>query len=98
MLVKQINKKVYNIFFLLLKLLSLEEIMLKGMLIITFFSIFTIVSILIPIPLFPGSWLLLWIGDGMLFFQTLLSSLFNGLVYGSILGIVFHAISQKLEQ
>lgn len=75
-----------------------EEINLKGLLIMTFFSIFTITSILIPIPLFPGSWLISLFGEGLQFIQTLLSALFNGLVYGSIIGIVFYAISQKLEQ
>jgi hypothetical protein len=48
--------------------------------------------------MFPGSWLSSFIGGGVIVIQTLLSALFNGLVYGSILGIVFYAISQKLEQ
>ena len=69
---------------------------MKGLLIITFFSIFTIASILIPVPLFPGSWLSSLLG--ILAISTLLSAIFNGLVYGCILGFVFYAISKRLEQ
>jgi hypothetical protein len=38
------------------------------------------------------------LGQELTTFAALLSALFNGLVYGSILGLVFHAISRKLEQ
>jgi hypothetical protein len=85
-------------FFLLLDQISSEGINLKGMLIITFFLIFTIASILIPVPLFPGSLLSSLLGEGLIAISVLLSALFNGLIYGVIIGIVFYAISQKLEQ
>ena len=71
---------------------------MKGLLIITFFSIFTIASILIPVPLFPGSWLSSLLGNGILAISTFLSAIFNGLVYGCTLGLVFYAISKRLEQ
>ena len=75
-----------------------EEYDLKGLITINFFSLFTVASLLIPVPMFPGSWLSLMIGQGLTSILVLLSALFNGLVYGSILGIVFYAISKKLEQ
>ncbi|MCW3998466.1 MAG: hypothetical protein NWF10_07855 [Candidatus Bathyarchaeota archaeon] len=71
---------------------------MKGLIIITFFSIFTIGSLLIPVPMFPGSWLIMLLGQELIMSAALLSALFNGLVYGSILGLLFHVISRKLEQ
>ena len=71
---------------------------IKGLIVIAFFSIFATASILIPIPLFPGSWLSSLIGNEISIFSILLSALFNGFAYGSILGIIFYAISNRLER
>jgi len=71
---------------------------LKGLLIITFFSIFAIASILIPVPLFPGSLLsTMLLPSELTTYSVLLSALINGLIYGSLLGIAFCVISNKLE-
>jgi hypothetical protein len=75
-----------------------EGMNLKGLIIITFFSIFTIGLLLIPVPMFLGSWLIMLLGQELTIFSALLSALLNGLVYGSVLVLVFYAISQKLEQ
>ena len=85
-------------FFLSAKTSIKEEINLKGLISIIFFSLFTVASLLIPVPMFPGSWLSLMLGQGLSSLLVFLSALFNGLVYGIILGIVIFAISWKLEQ
>lgn len=70
---------------------------MKGLILITFFSIFTIGSLLIPIPMFPGSWLSMLLGQEITSIGAILSALFNGLIYGSILSLLFYSISRKLE-
>jgi hypothetical protein len=71
---------------------------MRGLIIITFFSIFTIASLLIPIPLFPGSWFCSVIGQGIQGYVSILSALFNGIFYGSILWLIFIGISRKLTE
>jgi hypothetical protein len=73
-------------------------IMMAGKLIlIIFFLMFTIASLLIPSPMFPGSFFCVSIGSSVSGFALYLSALFNGLVYGVILWLVFVGISRRLE-
>jgi len=69
----------------------------KGLIILAFFSIFAVASILIPTPMFPGSWFCAAIGQGTQGYVSVLSAVFNGLFYGSILWLIFIGISRKLE-
>jgi hypothetical protein len=63
---------------------------------VAFFSIFAAASLLIPVPMFPGSWLVALMGQGALEYIGVLSALFNGLFYGVILWTFFIVISRKL--
>lgn len=85
-------------FFSSLKTPIKEGLNLKGLITIFFFSLFTVASLLIPVPMFPSSWLSLMLGQGLNSLFVLLSALFNGLVYGGILGVLFYALSRKIEQ
>jgi hypothetical protein len=73
------------------------EIM-KGMIAIAFFSLFLVASLLIPVPLFPGSWFCAAMGQAARDYMSVLSALFNGVFYGVILWAVFIGISRKLSE
>jgi hypothetical protein len=70
----------------------------KGLIILAFFSLFAAASLLIPVPLFPGSWFCGAIGQAIQDYVSVLSALFNGLFYGVILSLIFIGISRKLEE
>jgi len=69
----------------------------RGLLILAFFSLFAAASLLIPTPMFPGSWFCAAIGQGIQEYVGVLSAVFNGLFYGVILWLFFIGISRKLE-
>jgi len=70
----------------------------KGIIVLAFFSLFAAASLLIPVPMFPGSWFCRLIGQGVQEYVGVLSAVFNGLFYGVILWLVFIGISRKLEK
>jgi hypothetical protein len=70
---------------------------MRGTLILAvFFSVFTLASLLIPSPMFPGSILCALIGGKIVQYSGYLSALFNGVFYGAILWATFVAISRRL--
>lgn len=69
-----------------------------SLILIVFFLIFTIASLLIPSPMFPGNALCAAIGTSVDQFTGYLSALFNGIFYGITLWLVFVLISRRLEQ
>ena len=71
---------------------------MRGIIILAFFSLFTIASLLLPVPMFPGSWLCALIGQGVLDYVSILSAVFNGLFYGVILSIIFIGVGRKLVE
>ena len=71
---------------------------MKGLIVLVFFSIFAAASLLIPVPMFPGSWFCSVIGAGVQDVVVVLSAVFNGLFYGVILWLLFIGISRKLEE
>lgn len=71
---------------------------MRGILIlIVFFSMFTVASLLVPSPMFPGNFFCTLIGQGNNQYTDFLSAIFNGVVYGVILGLVFIVLSKRLE-
>jgi hypothetical protein len=71
---------------------------MRGLIIIVFFSIFALASLLIPAPMFPGSWFCAAIGQGIQEYISILSAVFNGIFYGSILWLIFIGLSRKLTK
>jgi hypothetical protein len=67
-----------------------------ALILIAFFSLFTLASLLIP-PMFPGNLFCALIGGSVSEYEEYLSAVFNGFFYGVILWMVFTAISRKLE-
>jgi hypothetical protein len=72
--------------------------MKSGHILIAFFAIFTAASIIIPSPLFPGSWFCSLLGQGAQEYVRVLSAMFNGAFYGGIIGLLFFGLGKKLEQ
>jgi len=75
------------------------EINMKGItILLAFFSLFAIASLLIPAPMFPGSWFCALVGEGIRDYVSILSAVFNGAFYGVILWLVFVGIGRKLAE
>jgi hypothetical protein len=64
---------------------------------VAFFAIFTVVTLLIPAPMFPGSLFCTLIGTKTQVYVNVLSALFNGAIYGVSLWLVFLGFSRKLQ-
>ncbi len=62
---------------------------------IVFFSIFTVASLLIPAPMFPGNLFCTFLGVALIYAKYL-SALLNGVFYGAVLWMVFVLISRRL--
>jgi hypothetical protein len=72
---------------------------MKGIIILlTFFSLFMVASLLIPSPMFPGNLFCTLIGGAIMDYVKILSAVFNGLFYGIILWLIFIGISRKLGE
>jgi hypothetical protein len=70
----------------------------KGIIALAFFSLFAASSLLIPVPLFPGSWFCGLIGQSIQEYVGVISAVFNGLFYGAILWLIFIGVSRKLAK
>ena len=72
---------------------------MKGLsILLAFFSLFAIASILIPVPMFPGSWFCALLGGALQEYVGVLSAVFNGAFYGVILWLMFVGIGKKLVE
>jgi hypothetical protein len=72
---------------------------MKGKLIlIAFFSIFTFASLLIPLPMFPGSFVVALFGDAASGYARFIAPFLNGVFYAMILWLVFAIISGRLGE
>ncbi|MDH7564037.1 MAG: hypothetical protein QHH24_04020 [Candidatus Bathyarchaeota archaeon] len=71
---------------------------MKGLLILfVFFSMFTVASLLIPSPMFPGNFFAAQMGASAGNYIEYLSAVFNGIFYGCILWAIFLVFSRRLE-
>ena len=65
---------------------------------VVFFVLFTVMSLLIPSPMFPGNVFCMLIGGAAVTYRTYVSAFFNGVLYGLVLWVVFMSISRRLER
>jgi hypothetical protein len=72
--------------------------MKSAQILLAFFSIFAVASIIIPSPMFPGSWFCSLLGERAQEYVQVLSAVFNGAFYGGILWLMFVGLGKKLEQ
>jgi len=68
-----------------------------AIILVVFFSIFVSASLLIPLPMFPGSVFCTLIGEAISEYSGYLSAVLNGVFYGVIFWLVFVVISRRLE-
>lgn len=72
---------------------------MKGIpILIVFFSIFLVASLLIPSPMFPGNVICTLFGKIEEEYAEILSALFNGAFYGIVLWLVFVVVSRRFEK
>ncbi len=72
---------------------------MKGAIIlVVFFVLFVGMSLLIPSPMFPGNVLCALIGGAAVTYGNYVSAIFNGILYSTVLWIVFLSISKRLER
>jgi hypothetical protein len=71
---------------------------MKGVLLLGFFFIFTVASLLVPKPMFPGNYFCTLIGPRTKDYVGVLSATFNGAFYGTILWLIFAGLGRKIGQ
>lgn len=69
-----------------------------AVILIVFFLLFVSASLLIPSPMFPGTFFCALIGQAINEYTGYLSAVFNGVFYSVILWLVFIIISKRLEE
>lgn len=74
-------------------------IAMKGAIILlVFFGLFSAASLLIPSPMFPGNVLCKLVGGVAFENIRYFSALFNGILYGGTLWLLFTGLSRRLTQ
>jgi hypothetical protein len=74
-----------------------REANMRGLnILLAFFTVFAVASILIPVPLFPGNFVSVLLGEGLQDYVRALSAVLNGAFYGVILWLMFIGIGKKL--
>lgn len=64
---------------------------------LAFFSIFAVASIIIPSPTFPGSWVCDLLGERALWSVRVFGAIFNGAFYGGMIWLTFTLLGKKLK-
>jgi len=72
--------------------------MRSGIILVIFFLMFTVATLLVPCPMFPGNFLCTFVGTTLSRYTQYLSAFFNGIFYGVVMWLIFAGISRRLEQ
>lgn len=75
--------------------------MKDGTIFLVFFIFFTLATLAVPIPLFPGNMVrsvFISLGVPVSFETPLVEAIANGILYGFIVWIVFVLVSERLEE
>jgi len=73
---------------------------MKLQIMIGFIAMFAAISFFIPTAMFPGSYVVGTVGKVVQVVQDysqILNSLFNGLFYGGIMGLIFFGATRKIK-
>jgi hypothetical protein len=73
---------------------------MKLQIMLGFIAMFSAISYFVPTPMFPGSYVSGAVGTAVQTVQEysqILSSLFNGLFYGGIMGLIFFGAARKIR-
>lgn len=69
-----------------------------GAVFLAFFLLFTLASLAVPVPLFPGSIINAFINLPVDTYKPLISALTNGITYGLVVWLVFFVVSKKIDE
>lgn len=63
-----------------------------------FFILFTLASLAVPVPLFPGNIISAWFSFSSANYQSLFSAVVNGFTYGLVVWLVFVLATRRLDE
>jgi len=69
-----------------------------GAVFLAFFTLFTLASLAVPVPLFPGNMVHAWFSLPLTQYASLISALANGVTYGLIVWLVFVLATKRLDE
>ncbi len=69
-----------------------------GAVFLAFFLLFTLASLAVPVPLFPGSIINAFFNLPVDTYRPLISALTNGITYGLVVWLVFFVVSRKIDE
>jgi len=65
---------------------------------VAFFVFFTLATILVPVPMFPGNMIYIWFGIPAMSYAFYISAIINGITYGLVVWIVYVLASKMIEK
>jgi uncharacterized RDD family membrane protein YckC len=65
---------------------------------VVFFAFFTLATIVVPVPMFPGNMIYIWFGILSTSYAFYVSAILNGITYGLVAWIVYVLASKKIEK
>lgn len=69
-----------------------------GAVFLSFFILFTLASLAVPVPLFPGNMFPTWFGVSSAYYASLFSAVINGVTYGFLVWLVFVVATRSLDE
>lgn len=69
-----------------------------GSLFLAFFALFTVASVAVPVPLFPGDMMQVWFRLPSTTYQPIISAVTNGIMYGLVVWLVFVLATRNLDE
>jgi mannitol-specific phosphotransferase system IIBC component len=69
-----------------------------GPLFIAFFILFSVASLAVPAPMFPGNMVTVWFKLPSTTYQTVISAVTNGVIYGMIVWLVFVLATRNIDK
>jgi len=63
-----------------------------------FFLLFTLASLAVPVPLFPGNMVPTWFNIPAAVYAPLINAITNGVVYGLFVWLIFVLATKRLEE
>lgn len=69
-----------------------------GAVFLSFFILFTLASLAVPVPLFPGNLFPAWFGVSSAYYGSLFSAVVNGVTYGFLVWLVFVVATRGLDE
>lgn len=69
-----------------------------GAVFLAFLLLFTLASLAVPVPLFPGNMIPVWLGLSSTDYASLISAVANGITYSMVVWLVFVLATRKLDE